>query len=296
MKLLVTGASGFIGSRLVRAASVSLGPENVIAFSSTQNHPCPSVVYRGSNFNFGERDIALLETAEVLIHVGAFIPKDRLQANAIEECNGNISFTEQLLALPLGGLKKVIYISTIDVYEQAELTTEDTLTLPSSLYGWSKLYCERMTSIFAANRDIASQILRIGHVYGPGEEKYAKFLPKAIKNIVAGEAVELWGDGSEIRSMIYIDDVVAAILQARNLPRDVSPINVVGGAPVSIRALLENLIAISGSPVAITEKESSGDKRNYVFDNAKMRQHLLPNETDLITGLGAEYAHIAGMK
>jgi UDP-glucose 4-epimerase len=296
MKLLVTGASGFLGSRLVRAASASLGAENVIAFSSTHDHPCPSVVYRGSNFNLSEDDFALLETAEVLIHAGAFIPKDRLQANAIRECNGNISFTEQLLALPLGGLQKVLYISTVDVYEPAELTTEDTLTLPSSLYGWSKLYCERMMSIFAANRDIGSQILRIGHVYGPGEEKFAKFLPKVIKNIVAGEAVELWGDGSEIRSLIYIDDVVEAILQACNLSSAVGPINVVGGVPVSMRALLDHLTVISGSPVAITEKKSSGDKRNYIFDNAKMRQNLLPNETELIAGLGAEYAHIKGMK
>jgi UDP-glucose 4-epimerase len=255
MKLLVTGASGFIGSRLVKAASASLGPESVIAFSSTRAHSCPSIVYRGSNFNLSEADITLLATAEVLIHVGAFTPKDGLQANAIEECNGNVSFTGKMLALPLGSLKKVIYISTIDVYESAELTTEDTLTLPSSLYGWSKLYCERMTAIFAANRGIACQILRVGHVYGPGEEKYAKFLPKAIKRIVAGEAVELRGDGSEIRSMIYIDDVVAAILQACNLPTNVSPINVVGGVPVSssqsvaaqLKLQRENLAGIRGT-------------------------------------------------
>ena len=296
MKLLITGASGFIGSRLVRAASALLGTENVIAFSSTSTHPCPSVVYRGSNFDLSETDNALLGTAEVLIHVGAFIPKDRLQANAIDECNGNISFTEKLLALPLGSLKRVIYISTVDVYEPAELTTEDTLTLPGSLYGWSKLYCEHMTSIFAASRGMASQILRVGHVYGPGEEVYAKFLPKAIKNVLAGVAVELWGDGSEIRSMIYIDDVVAAILQARNLPADLGPINVVGGVPVSMRALLDNLTRVSGHKVAITEREVGADKRNYIFDNAKMRQHLLPIETDLVSGLRAEYAHMAGIR
>jgi len=295
MKLLVTGASGFIGSRLVNAACAALGAENVIAFSSKPVHAYPSIVYQGSDFNLSEADNALLSTVEVLIHAGAFTPKDGLQANAIEECNGNIRFTEKLLALPLGNLKKIIYVSTADVYQPAELTTEETPTLPVSLYGWSKLYCERMTSIFAADHRIDCQILRIGHVYGPGEEKYAKFLPRAIKNIVGSEAVELCGDGSEVRSFIYIDDVVAAILQAVNLCADIGPINVVGGVPVSIRALLDQLILVSGKPVEVTTRESRGTKRNYIFNNAKLRQHLLPTETDLSAGLQAEYAYMAGL-
>lgn len=295
MTLLVTGASGFIGSRLVSAARAALGADNVIAFSSKKAITCPGITYHGPDFNVSPADHALLATVEVLIHVGAFIPKNGLQANSIVECNGNISFTEKLLTLPLEKLKKIIYISTVDVYEPAELTTEATPTLPDSLYGWSKLYCERMTAIFAANRKLVCQLLRIGHVYGPGEEKYAKFLPKAIKNIVAGDPVELWGDGSEVRSLIYIDDVVDAILQAVKLRDDVGPINVVGGVPVTIRELLDELTAVSGKAVAITAREFSGSKRNYIFDNAKLRQHLLPAETDLSTGLQEEYAYMAGL-
>lgn len=295
MKLLITGASGFIGSRLVSVACAELGTEKVIAFSSKPNDACASIVYYDLDLNLSAIDHALLATVEVLIHVGAFTPKDGLQANAIEECNGNIRFTEKLLTLPLANLKKIVFISSLDIYQPAELTTETTPTLPVSLYGWSKLYCERMTTTFAGKYGIACQILRIGHVYGPGEEKYAKFLPKAIKNIVAGEAVELWGDGSEVRSFIYIDDVVAAILQAVNLRSDVGPINVVGGVGVSIRALLDKLIAVSGKPVAITAKEFTGVKRNCIFNNAKLRQHLLPIETDFNAGLQAEYAYMAGL-
>jgi len=295
MKLLITGASGFIGSRLMSTACAALGAENVIAFSSKPAHACLAIVYYGPDFNLSAADHALLATVEVLIHVGAFTPKNTLQANAIKESNSNIGFTENLLALSFENLKKIIYISTVDVYEPAELTDEATPTLPVSLYGCSKLYCERMTAIFAANHHLVCQILRIGHVYGPGEETYAKFLPKAIKNIVADQAVELWGDGNEVRSFIYIDDVVTAILQAVNLGEDVGPINVVGGVPMTIRELLDEVIVVSGKSVAITSKEFSGPKRNYVFDNAKLRQHLLPAETDLSTGLQAEYAYMAGL-
>lgn len=295
MKLLITGVSGFIGSRLVGAACAAFGAENVIAFSSKPVDVCPNIMYHGSCFNLSTADHALIDTAEVLIHAGAFIPKNGLQANAIEECNGNIFFMEKLLSLPLGKLKKIIYISTIDVYEPAELTTEETVTLPVSLYGCSKLYCERMASIFSANQGIGCQILRIGHVYGPGEEKYAKFLPKAIMNIATGKAVELWGDGSEVRSFIYIDDVVAAILEAVNLREDVGLINVVGGFPVTICALLDQLISVSGRQVAIATREFKGVKRNYIFDNSKLRQHLLPIETPLKTGLQVEYDYMVGL-
>jgi UDP-glucose 4-epimerase len=137
--------------------------------------------------------------------------------------------------------------------------------------------------------------LRVGHVYGPGEEKYSKFLPKAINSILAGESIELWGDGSEVRSFIYVDDVVCAIMKAIELNESAGPINVVGGWPVSIRELLDQLIVISGKSVSISARERSGTGRNYINDNTKMREKLLSEETDLITGLQIEYSYMAGL-
>ena len=296
MKILITGASGFIGSRLVETACASLGPENVIAFSSKKVFRCPSITYSGQEFNLNPTDHALLAEVDVLIHVGAFIPKNAHDANALKECNSNIHFTERLLALPLENLKKIIYISTVDIYEPTEmLTTETTAALPGSLYGHSKLYCERMTAIFAANRQLICQILRVGHVYGPGEEKYEKFLPKTITKILAGEAVELWGDGSALRTFIYIDDVITAILRAVYLDTNIGPVNVVGRTPITIRALLDQIIEVSGREVAIISRELVGGNRHYVFDNSKLCKYLLPTETDLKIGLEVEYSYMASL-
>jgi UDP-glucose 4-epimerase len=152
-----------------------------------------------------------------------------------------------------------------------------------------------MVSLYATERGIANQVLRIGHVYGPGEEKYAKVLPKAIQNIVAGKDVELWGEGRELRSFIYIDDVVSAILKAVELQDEPGVINVVGGIAISIRDLLDKLIYIGGRDTNIVRREFSGPTRDLVFENAKLKHHLLPKESDFMAGLQAEFLHIESL-
>jgi UDP-glucose 4-epimerase len=152
-----------------------------------------------------------------------------------------------------------------------------------------------MVSLYAVKRGIANQVLRIGHVYGPGEEKYAKVLPKAIQSIVSGKDVELWGEGKELRSFIYIGDVVTAILKAVELNEQPGIINVVSGHAISIRDLLQKLIIIGGCDTAIVRREFSGILRNLVFDNTKIKKYLLPEETDFAIGLEAEFKHIKNL-
>lgn len=296
MKVLITGVSGFIGGRLLAAACSKYGPSTVVALSSRPNGLCETIVYSGPELAIAPADLTKLHDVEVIIHAGSYTPKDGTQANAIAECNGNITFVEKLFALPLPSLTKLIYLSTLDVYEAADLTSESTPTVPVTLYGMSKLYGERMSEIFSANHSIALQILRLGHVYGPGEEKYAKLLPRAIANIVEDKPVELWGDGSELRSFIYVDDVIASVLESVEAESGIGPINVVGGVALSVRQVLDTVITISGKPVRLVEKPSSGPGRNYIFDNSKLKRYLLAEETTIEVGLRAEYEHVARLR
>ena len=92
----------------------------------------------------------------------------------ISKCNSNITSTAKLLKSNLPMIKNFIFFSTIDVYGYDNPITEETKPFPTSLYGHSKLYCEQMVSAWAAQKKVCHQILRIGHVYGEGEEKYTK--------------------------------------------------------------------------------------------------------------------------
>jgi len=290
----MTGTSGFIGSRLLQTARAMYG-DNVTAFSSHPSEGNHIVYANRTDFSLAPAELALVEDANVLIHAGAFTPKCGTEANQIKSCNSNIAFTEELLALPWRNLKKIIFLSTVDVYNNFDCPiSEATLTVPTTLYGMSKLYCERMMSLHAAERGIAIQVLRIGHVYGPGEEQYVKVIPKAIERIIAGGDVELWGEGEELRSFIYISDVVTAILKAVELQEEPGVINVVGGNVISIRDLLEKLIAIGGRQTKIVQQEFSGTRRDLVFDNTKLKRYLLPEESDFTTGLKMEFRQVEG--
>ena len=114
MKIVITGASGFIGGRLMLAARAKYGAE-VTAFSSSPFNGSHIVYFKKNDFGLSSADLALVEEADVLIHSGAFIPKSRSQANSSRECSENITFLESLLALPWKNLKKIIFLSTIDV-------------------------------------------------------------------------------------------------------------------------------------------------------------------------------------
>jgi UDP-glucose 4-epimerase len=296
MNVIVTGASGFIGARLLEKARIAYG-ENVTAFSSL-HFEGSHIVYRDeSDFGLTRADLILVDEAEILIHAGAFIPKSIAWANHVAGCNGNITFTQKLLNLPWRRLKKIIFLSTVDVYAHATgPVSEASLTIPVSLYGLSKLYCEQMITLYAKEKGISGQVLRIGHVYGPGEEKYAKVIPQAIQNIIDDKNVELWGEGRELRSFIYIDDVVAAIINAVDSQEELGVVNVVGGNAIAIRDLLETLIEIGGRKTDITRREFLGSPRDLVFDNAKFKRHLLCEETDFSTGLRKEFQHIENLR
>lgn len=292
MKIIITGTSGFIGMRLLKEARGMYG-DSVTAFSSRQSTGS-HIVYRDqADFCLTEKDLAIIEETEVLVHAGAFTPKMSSEANHIADCTSNVTFTQRLLNLPWRNLKKIVFLSTLDVYASIdEPISENTPTTPMSLYGLSKLYCERMVALYACEKGIFSQVLRIGHVYGPGEEKYAKVIPKSIQNIVDGKAVELWGDGRELRSFIYIGDVVTAIINALSLQEEPGVINVVGGNAISIRDLLDMLIEIGGRGTKILRRDLSEPTRDLVFDNKKLKRYLLSEEYDFSEGLRAEFAHI----
>lgn len=290
--ILLTGASGFIGSMLLKSLQETYGQANVVALSSQQIEGAVSVIHNNYQFDKDIFNTLGYNKIDTIIHAGAFTPKNANDANDLKRSNSNIYNTEFLLNANLPNLQKIIYLSAIDVYGHEDTITENTIEKPVSMYGYSKLYSEKMIENWALENDKIVQILRIGHVYGPGEEIYQKLIPIAFKSILNGQDLTIWGSGNEKRSFIYIKDVVQAIMSAIQFKENLGVINIVGKNAISINQLVEKIKKITQSNVLIERKETTFVSRNLVFDNAKLMKFLLKKETSLQDGLHEEFEYL----
>ena len=292
MKILITGASGFVGKKVLER----LLPNNdVIALSSQTLDGVTSIPSLNYSFDNNYLRNNGCEQTEVLLHVGAFIPKTTQDADDLELTTENILSTKRLLQSILPNLKKIVFISTSDVYQHCEgVLSENTPAIPSTMYGWSKLYCEQIIRKHCEAKGMDCIILRLGHVYGEGEEKYRKVMPIMVRNAINGENLNIYGDGEAIRSFIYINDVAQAITNALNL-QGIKVINVVGDETTTINELADLIKSFSNKDITILHTETNQPNVNYIFDNSLLRKYLLPDLTPLNVGLKKEYQYMESL-
>lgn len=294
--ILLTGASGFIGKDLLESLIEKYGGENILALTTNPLKECNFLLHNNYSFN---NDIFLKNNygnIHTLIHAGAFTPKNSNQINLVDASQSNIVNTHKLLQSTLPNLNKIIYLSTIDVYDNTENLSENSLEKPSSLYGFSKLYCEKMIENWGLQNNIDIQILRIGHVYGPGEDLYQKVIPNIINKVLNDEPIQIWGKGNEIRSFIFVKDVVKAILKSVDLESNIGIVNLVSNNSITIEEIVNKIVGISQKDIKIEYLHQNYIGRNYLFDNNKMIKWLLEKETNLEIGLKEEYDYFKNSK
>jgi len=288
--IAVTGTSGFIGSHLMGKLIEKFGYSQIIAFTSKESELYQSINHQDyTNFS---NDRLNLENAKVIIHAGAFIPKNNNDANNVVLCNSNIASTSELLKHIDKNLDKFIFLSSIDVYTETDVITEFTPIGMNSLYGISKIYCEKMVLDWGIENGVDVLVCRIGHVYGPGEEKYQKLIPETIKRILKGSDIEIWGSGEDLRAFIHVDDVVDSIVAAIDKKTESNIINIVSNHSLSISEIVESIIEVSQRSVNIQYKEYNGKARNLRFNNETLKRELFIPKVTFKDGLLTEWLHI----
>lgn len=228
MKIIVTGACGFIGSHLVEKL-VAEG-NNVVGIDdlSKGNLKNVKVLLSNKKFSFKKADITKkhsldsIKSADIIVHLAAAkIPRygDRLSTLLV-----NTKGTENVLEFAKLKKAKVIFASTSDVYgknSKLPFSEESDLILGSSevarwAYAVSKIFDEQLCFAYWEQYKVPFVIIRLFGVYGPKQHRTWWGGPQAlfIDKIHSGKKVEIHGDGKQTRSFIFIDDVVEAIIKS----------------------------------------------------------------------------------
>jgi nucleoside-diphosphate-sugar epimerase len=273
---LVTGTTGFIGAHLVERLKRVAGLRVVTLSRSTGD-----VVASLDTLTAETWRKAGVDRLDVIFHLGAFTPKSGDTANQIEEIyRDNLEGTRRLLdslhSLP-SKPERIVFASTLDVYAPpapAAVLSESSPIAPVSLYGSSKLFCEHLVRVWGEKNGAKTIVLRYGHIFGPGEAAYKKLIPLTINTLLNNESPAIYGAGFAERDFLYVEDVAEATLRAAMLDTTESPVNIVRGSSVTIGALVEMLVRLTGYSGEVRRVPMNRPETSLRFDNQRMVQVL----------------------
>jgi nucleoside-diphosphate-sugar epimerase len=169
---------------------------------------------------------------------------------------------------------------------------------PDSEYGWEKLFSERLYLAFKRNYGFSSHIARYHNVFGPygtwdgGREKAPAAICRKIAQAKSGEEIEIWGDGNQTRSFLYVDECLEGSI--RLMRSDFSgPVNVGSEEMVTINELVDMVANISGKKIIKRHVVGPVGVRGRNSDNKLIQEKLnwKPSQS-LLSGLEKTYEWI----
>lgn len=310
---LVMGAGGFIGGHLVLHL-LENGYE--VVGIDLKEHEYINLREKGCEFMQG--DLRCWETMkEIILHT---VPDEIYQLAAdmggagfifTGDNDANIMHNSAAINLNLvdiltrqGLNPKVFYSSSACIYPaynqddpENPICNEDSAypAAPDSEYGWEKLFSERLYMAFARNKKMKVRIARFHNIFGPygtfqgGREKAPAALCRKVAEIPSGGSVEIWGDGKQTRSFLYIDECVEGIV--RLMDSDLSsPVNIGSEEMLTIDELAYMAARCAGKHINILHVPGPQGVRGRCSDNRLIESSLgwKPNQP-LEVGLKSTY-------
>jgi nucleoside-diphosphate-sugar epimerase len=286
MRIVVTGAAGFIGSTLAEAL-VAAGHEVIGLDAFIPYYPRPmkeanlAPLAGAAGYRFGEVDLRTddldpwLDGADAVIHEAAMAGLMRSWTDLELYTSCNILATNRLIeAAERAGVRRFVLASTSSVYGLEAVGDEDHALEPSSPYGITKLAAEKLVLAHVALNGLPATIIRYFSIYGPRQRPdmaYHRF----IEAMLDRRPITVYGDGEQTRSNTYIDDAVTGTLLALERGTVGGIYNIGGGRTISLNDAI-GLIAghVGVEPIIEREPARPGDQRHTSADVGRARAGL----------------------
>ena len=201
------------------------------------------------------------------------------------------------------GIPRYFLSSSVCVYRdmavgEPELSENDAYPAhPDNEYGWEKLYAERVAQAYGRRDGMAVRIARFQNCYGPegtwtgGREKAPAAICRKVAEAEDGGSIEVWGDGTAVRSYTYVDDLVDGIV--RLMRSDLNhPANIGSPEYVSVKELVDSVIAASGKTIGVRYVPGPVGVQSRNFSNDRIYSLGWHADTSLREGIGVTYRWI----
>ena len=291
VRLVITGAAGFIGSRLSEMAlerAELLGYDEIVlldALTYSGRLENLSGVMGDSRIRFVHGSVNdesvcddLLAGAHAVLHLAAESHVDRSIASAEPFFRTNVLGTQQLLeSARRGGVERFVHVSTDEVYGSIKEGSwnEDQALAPRSPYSASKAGSDLAALAYFTTYGVPVMVTRCSNNYGPRQFP-EKLIPLFVTNLANGEKVPLYGDGANVREWIHVDDHCRALLLIlqRGTPGEIY--NIGSENELSNRELTDRILELCHFDASMIEPVADrlGHDRRYSLNWSKIRDTL----------------------
>ena len=312
MRALVNGAGGFIGGHLVRDLKAKGYWIRGADLAAHEYSPSLADEFLLGDLRDPEFSRQVCEGIDVVYQLAAdmggagyIFTGDHDAAVMHNSATINLNALEQGR---LAGVKRFFYSSSACIYSEYNQLdpdnpkcSEDSAypAAPDSEYGWEKLFSERLYLAYGRNYGLDVRIARFHNVFGTegafsgGKEKAPAAICRKVAEAPDGGEIEIWGDGKQTRSFLYVDECVQGInrLLESDFP---GPVNIGSEERVTINQMAEMVIGISGKKLSLRHIPGPLGVRGRNSDNRLIREKLewAPSRP-LVEGLEKTYRWIA---